>query len=69
MDPKYKICAQILSHSDAKTLIIFQKIGSTENIVQSAEELINSKNLLNAFDLRDIELIRYIVESERDYKD
>lgn len=69
MDPKYKICAQILSQSDLKTLIIFQKIGSTENIIQSAEELINSKNLLNAFDLRDIALIRYIVESERDYKD
>lgn len=69
MNNKFKICSQIFSQASKKTLIIFQKIGQSEQIVQTAEEIVRTKTLLEGFNQYDAALINYIAESEYDLAD
>lgn len=69
MNNKFKICSQVFFQPTQKTLIVFQKLGQSEQIMQTAEEIVRAKTLLDGFDQDDAALIRYIAESEYDLTD
>jgi len=62
--PKYKILAQRLSEDNDKIIFAIKKKGEKNIIVNTADEILNKKEIMNSLHASDAQVIGYTVASE-----
>lgn len=62
--PKYKILAQRLSEENDRIIFALKKKGDKNIIINTADEILNKKEIMNSLHASDAQVIGYTVASE-----